>query len=143
MVNYTAEAARLDDVFQALADGTRRGMVERLAHEGPRRVTDLAAPLAISLPAVSKHLKVLERAGLVRRRKDGREHEIALETEPLSKAVAWLDRHRRFWQQSFDRLESFLARDGGAAAQSGPSRPEPKKPKPPQKKRQQPKGTTS
>ena len=105
MVNY--EQTILDHTFAALADPTRRAMLARLAR-GEASVGDLAAPHAISLPAISKHLKVLERAGLVRRRKDGRVHRCRLDTAPMSAAMAWIETHRRFWEARFDALEDYL-----------------------------------
>jgi DNA-binding transcriptional ArsR family regulator len=105
MVNYKQE--QLDHAFAALADPTRRAMVARLA-QGEATVGDLAAPHAMSLPAVSKHLKVLERAGLVARRKDGRVHHCRLEPAPLLDAVAWIESHRRFWEARLDALDDYL-----------------------------------
>ena len=105
MVNY--EQTILDHTFAALADPTRRAMLARLAR-GEASVGDLAAPHAMSLPAISKHLKVLERAGLIRRRKDGRVHRCSLDTAPMSAAVAWIETHRRFWEARFDALEDYL-----------------------------------
>jgi DNA-binding transcriptional ArsR family regulator len=100
--------ADLDSAFAALADGTRRAIVERLA-TGEACVTDLAAPFRMSLPAVSKHLRVLESAGLVHRRRAGRAHILSLAGEPMAAAAQWLDLHRRFWEGSFDRLAAMLA----------------------------------
>src|ERR1700729_1358504 len=100
--------ADLDSAFAALADGTRRAIVERLA-TGKACVTDLAAPFRMSLPAVSKHLRVLEGAGLVRRRREGRTHFLSLAGEPMATAAQWLERHRRFWEGSLDRLAVLLA----------------------------------
>jgi DNA-binding transcriptional ArsR family regulator len=102
--------ADLDAAFSALADGTRRAIVERLA-TGETRVTDLAAPFRMSLPAVSKHVRVLEDAGLVRRRREGRTHFLSLSGEPLGAAAQWLERHRRFWEGSLDRLAAMLAEE--------------------------------
>jgi DNA-binding transcriptional ArsR family regulator len=105
MVNL--KPAQMDRVFHALSDTTRRRMLERLGGE-PARIGDLAAPFSISLPAVSKHVDVLENAGLVRRRKSGREIFVELKPEPLDKAIDWLERQRRFWDASFDQLEKLL-----------------------------------
>jgi DNA-binding transcriptional ArsR family regulator len=102
-----AEEARLDAVFGALADGTRRAILSRLA-EGPAAVTELAEPFAMSLPAVSKHLKVLERAGLLLRDKEGRVHRCRLETAPMTEASSWIEETRLFWQSQFDRLDRYL-----------------------------------
>jgi len=99
-----ARDARLDDVFSALADTTRRRILVRLA-EGPATITELAAPFEMTLPAVSKHLRVLERAGLMRRERDGWYHHCHLETEPLESAVAFLARYRPFWEGTLDALE--------------------------------------
>ena len=97
----------LDDTFSALADPTRRRILEDLAG-GDRCVTDLARPYAMSLPAVSKHLRVLERAGLIRRRRCGRLHSLKLEAEPMKQAAEWIEEYRRFWEGSLDRLDDYL-----------------------------------
>jgi DNA-binding transcriptional ArsR family regulator len=97
----------LDLAFAALADPTRRRIVARLA-KGEARVTDLARPFDMSLNAVSKHLKVLERAGLVRRTRAGREHHIALEPGPIRRVARWAATYERFWSHRLDRLEAFL-----------------------------------
>lgn len=98
----------LDRTFGALADPTRRRILEELAH-GDRCVTDLARPHRMSLPAVSKHLRVLEAAGLVRRQRCGRVHRLKLEARPMQKAQHWIEEYRRFWEASFDRLDAYLA----------------------------------
>lgn len=103
----------LDDLFHALANRTRRAMLSRLA-EAPARVTDLAAPFAMSLPAASQHLRVLEDAGLVRRTVDGRVHHCALDAGPLHRADAWLAHYRQFWDDTLARLADFAERDGKA-----------------------------
>ncbi len=97
----------LDRTFAALADPTRRRILEHLAG-GDRCVTDLARPYRMSLPAVSKHLRVLETAGLVRRRRDGRVHRLKLDAAPLRDAQAWIEEYRKFWEASLDRLDDFL-----------------------------------
>jgi DNA-binding transcriptional ArsR family regulator len=97
----------LDRTFGALADPTRRRILEHLAG-GDRCVTDLAKPHRMSLPAVSKHLRVLENAGLVRRQRDGRVHRLKLETKPMQEALAWIAEYRKFWETSFDRLDEYL-----------------------------------
>ena len=97
----------LDRTFGALADPTRRRILEHLAG-GDRCVTDLARPYRMSLPAVSKHLRVLEKAGLVRRRRDGRVHRLKLEAKPMQQAQAWIEEYRKFWEVSFDRLGEYL-----------------------------------
>jgi DNA-binding transcriptional ArsR family regulator len=99
----------LDTVLFAIADPTRRAIIERLAR-GPTRVTDVAAPFTMSLNAVSKHIKVLERAGLVRRARQGREHTLELDAAPLAEVVRWSSRYEAYWTQRLDRLESFFAR---------------------------------
>ena len=97
----------LDRTFGALADPTRRRILEHLA-QGDRCVTDLARPYSMSLPAVSKHLRVLEKAGLVRRHRDGRVHRLRLEAAPMQQAQKWIEEYRQFWEESFDRLEEYL-----------------------------------
>ncbi|HTI69595.1 MAG TPA: metalloregulator ArsR/SmtB family transcription factor [Candidatus Limnocylindria bacterium] len=105
MVEYESEA--LDRTFGALADPTRRRILAQLAN-GEECVTELARPYAISLAAVSKHLIVLEKAGLVRRRRDGRVHSLKLETKPMQDAQAWIDRYRKFWDANLDQFEKYL-----------------------------------
>lgn len=105
MVKYKESA--LDDIFSALSDGTRRGIVHRLS-SGPARVTELAEPFSMSLPAISKHLKVLERAGLISREKKGREYHLELEPAPMQKAMEFFQFYQSFWQDNFDGLEKFL-----------------------------------
>jgi DNA-binding transcriptional ArsR family regulator len=97
----------LDHAFAALADPTRRAIVERLA-QSPSRVTDVAQPFAISLNAVSKHVKVLERARLIKRVRMGREHVLVLTPAPLRDVAKWTARYERFWNERIDRLELFL-----------------------------------
>ncbi len=91
----------------ALADPTRRSILANLA-EGERCVTDLAKPHRMSLPAISKHLRVLEKAGLVRRKRDGRVHRLKLEAKPMQQAQQWIEEYRRFWEESLDRLDAYL-----------------------------------
>ena len=95
------------DVFRAIADPTRRAILDRLAG-GPARVTDLAAPFAMSLNAVSKHIKVLEQARLVRRTKQGREHTLELDAAPLREVARWVNHHERFWTERVDRLADYF-----------------------------------
>jgi DNA-binding transcriptional ArsR family regulator len=97
----------LTRTFAALADPTRRRILEHLA-QGDRCVTDLARPHRMSLPAVSKHLRVLERAGLIRRQRCGRVHQLKLEAKPLKNAQQWIEEYRRFWEESLDRLDDYL-----------------------------------
>lgn len=99
---------RLDATFAALADPTRRAILARLA-QGEATVTELAAPFAMSQPAVSKHLLVLERAGLVSRRRDAQRRPCRLEAEPLKVATEWLADYRDYWEESFQRLDALLA----------------------------------
>lgn len=105
---------RLDRVFGALSDSTRRAMLARLTR-GPAGVTELAQPFAISLQAVSKHLKVLERAGLVAREIDGREHRCSLRAGALETAAQWIAHRRVFWERTLDALEDHLTQRRNAA----------------------------
>src|SRR6266699_5427635 len=116
MVKYSART--LDKTFAALADPTRRQILAHLAR-GDRRVTDLARPHDMSLPAVSKHLRVLEKAGLLRRRRHGRVHEMQLDAKPLKQAAQWVDEYRRFWEGSLDRLAAYLEKANKAARKKG------------------------
>ena len=100
-------AGRLDAVFAALADPTRRAILARLA-AGDASVTELAEPFAMTQPAISKHLKVLERAGLVSRGRDAQRRPRRLEARPLSEANEWLETYRKFWEARFQRLDSVL-----------------------------------
>jgi DNA-binding transcriptional ArsR family regulator len=97
----------LTTTFAALADPTRRAILSRLA-SGEMTVTELAAPFEMSLPAVSKHLKVLERAGLIARGRKAQWRPVRLDAGPLKDAADWLDHYRRFWEQRFDRLDEYL-----------------------------------
>jgi DNA-binding transcriptional ArsR family regulator len=109
MDKFTAPSApSLDRVFAALADPTRRSMVERLGATESLSVSELARPLPISLPAVMKHLDVLEGAGLVSRQKTGRTVACRLTAAPMEDAMAWLARYQRFWTESLDRLAAML-----------------------------------
>ena len=99
---------RLNSTFAALADPTRRAILARLA-SGEASVTELAEPFEMSLPAVSKHLKVLERAGLIARGRAAQWRPCRLEASPLKDAADWLEHYRRFWEQSLDRLEEYLS----------------------------------
>ena len=104
------ETEQLTTTFAALADPTRRAMLARLA-DGAATVNELAEPFPITLQAVSKHLKVLERAGLVSRGRSAQLRPAHLTAAPLADAVAWLETYRRFWQRSFDRLDERLNDD--------------------------------
>jgi DNA-binding transcriptional ArsR family regulator len=97
----------LSRTFAALADPTRRRILEDLAR-GDSCVTDVARPYRMSLPAVSKHLRVLEKAGLIRRKRRGRVHELKLDAAPMQKAQQWIEEYRQFWERSFDRLDEYL-----------------------------------
>lgn len=97
----------LDDIFAALADPTRRAILARLA-TGEKAVTELAKPFSMSLPAVTKHLKVLERAGLISRAREAQWRPCRLEAKPLQEVVDWLEQYRRHWEETFDRLEEYL-----------------------------------
>ncbi len=99
--------AILDATFAALADPTRRKILARLA-VGQATVTELAEPFAITQPAISKHLKVLERAGLISRDRDAQRRPSRLQAEPLAEATAWLEVYREFWETSFERLDGLL-----------------------------------
>ena len=97
----------LDSAFSALADPTRRAILARLA-EGEATVMELAEPFEMSMPAISKHLKVLERAGLIARGREAQWRPCRLEASPLKDVSDWVEHYRRFWEQSFDRLDDYL-----------------------------------
>ncbi len=105
MVNDSSE--RLSTIFLAIADPTRRAILERLA-QGEASGTELARPFSISVPAISKHLRVLEHADLILRRKDGRTHRFRLAAGPMREAASWLEHYRRFWEEQFDSLDAYL-----------------------------------
>ncbi|MEQ1901419.1 MAG: metalloregulator ArsR/SmtB family transcription factor [Devosia sp.] len=98
----------LTATFSALADPTRRAILSRLA-SGEATVTELAEPFEISLPAISRHLKVLEQAGLISRGRDAQWRPCKLEAAPLERVSGWVERYRRFWDRSFDRMDAYLA----------------------------------
>ena len=98
----------LNATFAALADPTRRAILARLA-QGETSVSELAEPFAISMPAVSRHLKVLEQAGLVSRSRSAQWRPVKLEAEGLRAAAGWIEHYRRFWDRSFDRMDAYLA----------------------------------
>ena len=101
------QAAQLDAVFAALADPTRRAILAKLAR-GEATVTELAAPFDISMPAISKHLKVLQRARLISRGRDAQRRPCRLEAAPLAQAASWIDDYRRCWEERLDRLDDYL-----------------------------------
>src|SRR5919106_6328014 len=102
-----AVQSNLDQTLVALADPTRRAILQRLS-QGEARVTDLARPFAMALNSVSKHIRMLERADLVRRRRAGREHLLSFNPEPLDEAAAWIEAQRAFWSARLDALEQEL-----------------------------------
>jgi DNA-binding transcriptional ArsR family regulator len=125
MVEYLSsnrsKARRLDRVYGAIADPTRRAILNRLAG-GDVNVTALAEEFPISFNGVSKHVKVLEQAGLVRRRIRGREHWLRLHPQPLREASRWLEHYREFWETRLDALEAFLVRREGETRRTASSR---------------------
>ena len=101
------QSTRLDEVFKALADPTRRAVLERLG-KGPAAMTELAAPFDMALPSFSQHLDMLERSGLVRSRKEGRVRTYKLAPQPLKTAEHWLAKQRTLWERRLDQLDSYL-----------------------------------
>src|ERR1041384_2864150 len=101
------ESDHLSATFSALADPTRRAILARLS-SGEATVAELAAPFDMSLPAISKHLKVLERAGLIERGREAQWRPCRLQAEPLKEAAGWVEQYRRHWEESFDRLDEYL-----------------------------------
>ncbi len=119
----------LDDTLIALADPTRRAILQRLS-SGEARVTEVAAPFDISLNSVSKHIRILERADLVRRRVAGRDHFLSFNAAPLAEASKWIEQSRAFWTGRLDALEAMLrAEDAIAAAKKNTSPPPKRKPR--------------
>ncbi len=112
---------RLDRTFGALADPTRRGILARLK-SGEASVTELAEPFEMSLPAVSKHLKVLERAGLIARGRERQWRPARLAAEPLKEVADWTEPYRRFWEESYDRLDEYLEELQGRGKEKGDGR---------------------
>jgi DNA-binding transcriptional ArsR family regulator len=110
VVNNSAK--RLDRVFSALGDPTRRAILQRLARS-EASVTELAAPFKMSLPAVSKHLRILEHAGLIGREKEGRIHHMRLSAAAMKDAAEWLGQYRQFWEDQFNSLEAYLGAPTG------------------------------
>jgi DNA-binding transcriptional ArsR family regulator len=109
---------RLDRTFAALADPTRRAILARL-RSGEASVLELAAPFEISLPAISKHLKVLERAGLITRSRERQWRPARLQAEPLKDVADWAENYRRFWEDRYDRLDEYLAELQGQGKENG------------------------
>lgn len=121
----------LSATFAALADPTRRAILARLT-EGEATVNDLAAPFDISLPAVSRHLKVLETAGLISRSREAQARPCKLEADALKRAHSWIEHYRRFWDARFDQLADYLAELRAAEADASPiAKPRPPKPRTP------------
>jgi len=139
-MNVLNQDHRLDATFAALADPTRRAILARLA-SGEASVMELAEPFAMSQPAISKHLKVLERAGLISRGLDAQRRPRRLEAKPLAEATDWLERYREFWEGNFQRLDALLEelKTGEARKQQAkPSKPRPKKSREKKRSRPQP-----
>ena len=111
---YTAR--RLDLTFGALSDPTRRAILNRLS-QGESSVQELAGPFRISLPAISRHLRVLRRAGLLKQTRDGRVRRCKLEAAPMRDAQAWIEHYRKFWEGQFDALENYLASNADTKTQ--------------------------
>jgi DNA-binding transcriptional ArsR family regulator len=112
---------RLDATFAALADPTRRAILARLS-SGEASVMELAEPFAMSQPAISKHLKVLERAGLISRSRDAQRRPRRLEAKPLAEATKWLERYRRYWEGNYQRLDALLEELKVTQKKSGPTK---------------------
>jgi DNA-binding transcriptional ArsR family regulator len=115
------EAERLDRTFAALADPTRRAILARLS-TGEASVTELAAPFAMTQPAISKHLKVLERAGLVSRGRERQWRPARLEAAPLKEIAEWAEQYKRFWTERYDRLDEYLDELQGRGKEKGDGR---------------------
>ena len=118
MVELIAPTGHLDPiskVFHALADPTRRSILERLAAGGPRSIGDIASPFKVSFQAISKHLKVLERAGLISRDVQGRVHRCSLDAAPMASASTWIEHYRPFWEDQLDALDRYLAQSNPEA----------------------------
>lgn len=118
MVKYSS--AVLNRTFAALADPTRRRILHQLTSR-QRCVTDVAKAYRMSLPAVSKHLRVLENAGLIRRRRRGRVHQLNLEAAPMRQAAQWIEEYRKFWEGSLDRLAEYLEQTNTQPQKKGPA----------------------
>jgi DNA-binding transcriptional ArsR family regulator len=120
-VHAKTPSARLDATFAALADPTRRAILARLV-TGEAPVTELARPFAMSQPAISKHLKVLQRAGLISRGRDAQRRPCRIEAKPLAEADQWLENYRRIWEENFHRLDAVLAELKTQRRKRGPTR---------------------
>jgi DNA-binding transcriptional ArsR family regulator len=121
-MSYRQQTAdHLDATFAALADPTRRAILARLA-SGQASVTELAAPFAMTQPAISKHLKVLERAGLISRSRDAQRRPCRLQAKPLQEVARWADKYRRFWDASFERLDEYLQTMKARERNHGPNK---------------------
>ena len=118
MTIYPMNSAQLDSVFSALSSPVRRSIVARLAQGGPAFVGDLRELHDISLPAIPKHLRVLEGAGLVSRSAEGRYRRCKLNEEPMTEAMEWLKEQAKFWEESLDRLERFLEKEASSKGES-------------------------
>jgi DNA-binding transcriptional ArsR family regulator len=103
------QSPRLDDIFNALCDPTRRAILARL-QDSDARVTDIAGEFPISLNSISKHIRMLERAGLLRRSISGRDHVLSLDAGPLAEAQAWIEQYRRFWEDRLAALDAYVTR---------------------------------
>jgi DNA-binding transcriptional ArsR family regulator len=117
----TVATDRLDRTFAALADPTRRAILSRLAR-GQASVLELAEPFDISLPAISKHLKVLERAGLIARTRERQSRPAQLQATPLKEVADWTEPYRRFWEERYDRLDEYLEELQGRGKENGDGR---------------------
>jgi DNA-binding transcriptional ArsR family regulator len=122
---------RLSMIFAALADPTRRAILARLA-EGEATVSELAEPFSISLPAISRHLKVLEEAGLITRRRSAQWRSNSLNAGPLREVMGWMEQYRAYWDANFDRLDAHLRRIQAEASERQPGEPAPAKTTDPQ-----------
>jgi DNA-binding transcriptional ArsR family regulator len=122
-VKYEMDSDRLSTTFAALADPTRRAILARLVN-GEASVTDLAEPFAMSMPAVSRHLKVLEHAGLIARGREAQWRPCRLEAAPLRDIADWVEHYRRFWEESFDRLDEYLCELQAATSRPAKSKKE-------------------
>jgi DNA-binding transcriptional ArsR family regulator len=121
MVKYNTSNMRLDSTFSALSDSTRRGILTYLI-SGEATVKELAKPFRMSLPAISKHLKVLERAGLIKRSIDAQWRPCRINAVPLKEANGWLEHYRRFWEESFNRLDDYLKKIQSKEKKNGSNR---------------------